>query len=86
MVTMMSNDKRTEQGYKLDDEELAVLKATEAGEYEPIPDLQQKMRAFQQAAKAFTQLKRKPVTIRIPEDNLTRIRTQANKRGLPSRR
>ena len=75
--------KKTDFGYELDDEEAELLKAMDDGQFEPAIDLEARKEELQKTAASFTKMKRKSINIRIPEYNLSRIKSQANRQGLP---
>ena len=77
------DDKKTDFNYEIDEEEAAILHAMDEGQFEAEPDQEERKKEAQQQAIAFSQLQRKSINIRIPEYNLTRIRQQADKKGLP---
>jgi predicted DNA binding CopG/RHH family protein len=75
--------KKTDFDYELDDEEAELLQAIDKGDFKVIPYSKKERKELQATAKSFSEMKRKSINIRIPEYNLTRIRRQAEKKGLP---
>ena len=64
-----------------DDEEREVIEALRLGEYVSAPDFPQRKKALKQAAE--NSLKRKPVTLRILENDISYLKVQAIEDGLP---
>lgn len=83
MMKTKTDYKKTDFDYELDDEEAELLQAIDEGDFQSVPNLDERKKEVQATAKAFSEMKRKSINIRIPEYNLTRIRRQAEKKGLP---
>lgn len=64
-----------------DDEEREAIEALRLGEYVSAPDFPQRKKALKQAAE--NSLKRKPVTLRILENDISYLKVQAIEDGLP---
>lgn len=79
----MNNTGKTDFDYELDSYEKEILDEIDSGRSKPVPDMQQRMTEVQTMAQEFMKMKRKSIHIRIPEYNLSRIRSHANQQGLP---
>ncbi len=64
-----------------DDDEREAIEALRRGEYVSAPDLPARKKALKQAAE-YT-LKRKPVTLRLLENDILHLKVQAIQDGLP---
>lgn len=68
----------------LDDEEKAIEEAFEKGAYEVNPDFAKTKRMLQEAAKHYLELHRaKPVTLRVNQLDLIKIKAKAKKKNIP---
>ncbi len=65
----------------LDAEESAIVDAVERDEYEAVPNLTVRIEELQ-AAVAET-VKKKPITVRVQEQDIQKIRSIAFQRGIP---
>ncbi len=65
----------------LDDEERQDIAALHEGQFVSDPDLEARKRALMAAAKAMS--KRKPVTLRLLEDDIRQLKVRASEDGLP---
>lgn len=65
----------------LDDDERAIVEAAEGGEFAPEQNLQLRIELWQQAAASTS--KKKPVTVRLQERDIQRIKSIAHRRGIP---
>jgi predicted DNA binding CopG/RHH family protein len=79
----MNKINKTNSEDKLDEYEKEILEEIHSGESKSISNIKEFMEEAQASAQSFTKMKRKSIHIRIPEYNLTRIRRQADKKGLP---
>lgn len=71
-------------GLILDEEEQAIEKALENGEFVSDPDLEKSKKIIEDAAKQYIELnKTKPITIRIKQTDLMKIKVKADRNGLP---
>lgn len=81
----MTNDKRLHDfDYELDPEEIEILEAQERGEFHSLP----KEEAEEEIKKAIaaannTIAKRSPITIRLPNADVWKLKDQARRDGLP---
>lgn len=82
-MSKLDEYKKTDFGYELDDEEAELLKAMDDGQFESVTNLEARKKELQETVINFTKMKRKSINIRIPEYNLSRIKSQANQQGLP---
>lgn len=64
-----------------DEEERETIQALRRGEFVSAPDFQARKKAVKQAAE--NSLKRKPVTLRILENDISYLKVQAIEDGLP---
>jgi predicted DNA binding CopG/RHH family protein len=68
----------------LDEEEQQIKKALENGEYVSDPNLEESKRLIEKAAKQYIALnKTKPITLRIKQTDLIKIKAKADRNGLP---
>lgn len=68
----------------LDEEEQEVERALENGEFVSDPDLEGSKKIIEKAAKQYIELnKTKPITLRIKQTDLIKIKVKAEKNGLP---
>ena len=65
----------------LDAEESAIVEAVENGEYIAEKNLSERIEALQAAATATT--KKRPVTVRLQEQDIQKIRSIAYQKGVP---
>lgn len=80
----MSNPKNPFDDLVLDDEEQAIEDAIERGEYEEAPDLENTKKMLQHAARNYKQLNTsKPVTLRINQLDLIKIKAKAKRSNIP---
>ncbi len=68
--------------YKLDNEELELLKSLENGEWQSIKNLEQELKKHKQIAKNSMK-KDKRINIRLSSKDLELLKTTAIERGLP---
>jgi predicted DNA binding CopG/RHH family protein len=68
----------------LDEEEQAIEKALENGEYVSSPNFKESKIAIEKAAKQYLDLsKTKPITLRVKQSDLIKIKAKAARNGLP---
>lgn len=68
----------------LDDEEKALEAALERGEFEELPDFENTKKMLEDAARRHRQLRTsKPVTLRINQMDLIKIKAKAKKNNMP---
>jgi predicted DNA binding CopG/RHH family protein len=68
----------------LDEEEQAIEDALERGEFEEIPDLESTRKMLKEAAHRYTNLNTtKPITLRVKQMDLIKIKAKAERNGLP---
>jgi predicted DNA binding CopG/RHH family protein len=80
----MSNPKDPFDGLVLDDEERAIEDAIERGEYIQVPDFENSKKLAEDAAKSYLQLNgTKPITIRIRQSDLVKIKAKAKQSNIP---
>jgi predicted DNA binding CopG/RHH family protein len=65
----------------LDDEERALIEAAERGELKAETDLPARIGEWQAAARATS--KKRPVTVRLQERDIQRIKAMAHRKGVP---
>lgn len=70
------------KNYKLDEEELKILKDIEAGKYKTVKNIQEELKSAQEAAR-LTLIKSKNINIRLTLQDLQRIKAKALEHGLP---
>jgi predicted DNA binding CopG/RHH family protein len=71
-------------GLILDKEEQAIEKALENGEFVSDPNFKESKKVIEKAAKQYIELnKTKPITLRIKQTDLIKIKVKAEKNGLP---
>ncbi len=63
-------------------EEKKLADALERGEFQPVPDQESVISAIKQMA-VNTAQKRKPVTVRLLENDIYRLKAEAVSRGIP---
>lgn len=68
--------------YKLDKEELQILKDVEAGKYKTVKNLKEEMQRAREAARN-TLLKTKNINIRLPLRDIQKIKAKAMENNLP---
>lgn len=79
---MMSKDPF--DGLILDEEEQEIEKALEKGEFVSDPNFKESKKIIEKAAKQYTELnKTKPITLRIKQADLIKIKVKADRNGLP---
>jgi predicted DNA binding CopG/RHH family protein len=79
---MMSKDPF--DGLILDKEEQEIEKALENGEFVSDPNFEESKEIIEKAAKQYIELnKTKPITIRIKQTDLIKIKVKADRNGLP---
>jgi predicted DNA binding CopG/RHH family protein len=80
----MSTPKDPFDGLVLDDEEQAIEDALERGEFEEAPDFASTKKMLQEAAHNYKQLHTsKPVTLRINQLDLIKIKAKAKQNNIP---
>jgi predicted DNA binding CopG/RHH family protein len=71
-------------GIILDDEEQEIEAALENGEFVSDPNFKESKEIIEKTAKQYVELnKTKPITIRIKQTDLIKIKVKANRNGLP---
>ena len=71
-------------GLILDKEEQEIEKALENGEFVSDQNFEESKKIIEKAAKQYTELnKTKPITIRIKQTDLIKIKVKADRNGLP---
>jgi predicted DNA binding CopG/RHH family protein len=71
-------------GLILDEEEQEIEKALESGEFVSDPNFKESKKVIEKAAKQYIELNRtKPITIRIKQTDLIKIKVKADRNGLP---
>ncbi len=65
----------------IDDEEQDDIEAFKRGEYRSVPDLPARVKELQQIAR--NTLRKKPITVRVQERDITRIKVMALEQGIP---
>jgi predicted DNA binding CopG/RHH family protein len=78
----MSNKKQL--GYDppyYDDEEREIIEALKRGEYKSAPNLPERAKQLKRAA--ANTLKKKPITVRVQEQDIERIKVKALEQGIP---
>ena len=69
---------------KLDKKEQKIERALEKGEYVSSKNLKERKNLFAEAARNYTDLqKSKPITIRIKNEDLIKVKAKAAKSGIP---
>ena len=68
----------------LDEEELAIEKALENGEYLSVPDFESTKKLIEEAARRHVQLNTtKPVTLRLKQTDVIKIKAKAKRSNIP---
>lgn len=70
------------KNYKLDEEELQILRDVEAGKYKSVDNLKEEIKRARQAAKNTLQ-KTKNINIRLPERDIQKLKVKAAENNLP---
>ena len=71
-------------GLILDEEEQEIEEALERGEFVSDPHFEESKKIIEKAAEQYIELnKTKPITLRIKQADLIKIKIKANKNGLP---
>lgn len=71
-------------GLILDKEEQEIEKALEGGEFVNDPDFKESKKIIEKAAQQYIELnKTKPITLRIKQTDLIKIKVKAERNGLP---
>ena len=71
-------------GLILDEEEQEIEKALENGEYASDPNFKESKELVEKAAKQYIDLnKTKPITLRVKQTDLIKIKAKAERNGLP---
>ena len=68
--------------YKLDAEELQILRDVEAGKYKSVDNLKEEIKRAREAAKNTLQ-KTKNINIRLPERDIHKLKVKAAENNLP---
>ena len=68
--------------YKLDKEELQILKDVEAGKYKSVANLKEEIKRAREAAKNTLQ-KTRNINIRLPERDIQKLKVKAAENNLP---
>lgn len=68
--------------YKLDAEELQILRDVEAGKYKSVDNLKEEIKKAREAAKNTLQ-KTKNINIRLPERDIQKLKAKAAENNLP---
>lgn len=68
--------------YKLDAEELQILRDVEAGKYKSVDNLKEEIKRAREAAKNTLQ-KTKNINIRLPERDIQKLKVKAAENNLP---
>ena len=68
--------------YKLDAEELQILRDVEAGKYKSVNNLKEEIKRAREAAKNTLQ-KTKNINIRLPERDIQKLKVKAAENNLP---
>jgi predicted DNA binding CopG/RHH family protein len=81
----MSKVKNTKHvGYDapyFDDEEREIMEALKRGEYKSAPNLPERIKELKRAA--ANTLKKKPITVRVQQQDIERIKVKALEQGIP---
>lgn len=70
------------KNYKLDAEELQILRDVEAGKYKSVDNLKEEIKRAREAAKNTLQ-KTKNINIRLPERDIQKLKVKAAENNLP---
>ena len=68
--------------YKLDKEELQILRDVEAGKYKSVANLKEEIKRAREAAKNTLQ-KTRNINIRLPERDIQKLKVKAAENNLP---
>lgn len=80
----MNTDKKAVKNIKLDKEEQELEQLLLRGEYKSVKDLKKSVVVFKQAVKDYRLLqKSKPITIRINQEDLFKVKSKAKKSRIP---
>lgn len=80
----MSSAPNPFDGLMLDDEEQTIEKAIENGEYKDVADFENSKNMIEEAASRYVQLNTtKPVTLRIRQKDLIKIKAKAKLNNIP---
>ena len=80
----MNTDKKAVKNIKLDREEQELEQLLLRGEYKSVKDLKKSVIVFKQAVKDYRLLqKTKPITIRINQEDLFKVKSKAKKSRIP---
>jgi predicted DNA binding CopG/RHH family protein len=81
---MTNNRKDPFDGLILDEEEQAIEAAIERGEFEDVVDLDSSKKMIEEAANRYLELnKTKPITIRIKQTDIIKIKAKAKRSNIP---
>jgi len=70
------------KNYKLDKEELQILRDIEAGKFKTVDNLKEEIKKAREAAKNTLQ-KTKNINIRLPERDIQKLKAKAAENNLP---
>ena len=80
----MNTDKQAIKNIKLNKEEQELEQLLLRGEYKSVKDLKKSVGAFKQAVKDYRLLKKsKPITIRVNQEDLFKVKSKAKKSRIP---
>ena len=80
----MNTDKKAIKNIKLDREEQELEQLLLRGEYKSVKDLKKSVVIFKQAVKDYRLLqKSKPITIRVNQEDLFKVKSKAKKSRIP---
>ena len=80
----MNTDKKAIKNIKLDREEQELEQLLLRGEYKSVKDLKKSVVVFKQAVKDYRLLqKSKPITIRVNQEDLFKVKSKAKKSRIP---
>lgn len=80
----MNTDKKAVKNIKLDREEQELEQLLLRGEYKSVKDLKKSVVVFKQAVKDYRLLqKSKPITIRVNQEDLFKVKSKAKKSRIP---
>lgn len=80
----MNTDKKAVKNIKLDREEQELEQLLLRGEYKSVKDLKKSVVVFKQAVKDYKLLqKSKPITIRVNQEDLFKVKSKAKKSRIP---
>ncbi len=81
---MPGNIKHPFDGLVLDDDEQALERALEKGEYEDVADFKNSKKLIEEAAKRYVHLNStKPITLRVKQTDLIKIKAKAKRNNVP---